>query len=143
MLSLAGNHAVRSSAFTWYDVRGREKSTEIVSERPEFFGILSVTLPTLPDVVPPAHPILDRLLEVAKVAHRLDTNPRFIWRLIREGRLPAYRLGTRWRVKEADLVAYIAACKHDHTNPGDDRAPGRESTPAIIGNNILDRPRRS
>ena len=80
-----------------------------------------------------------RLLEVSKVAHRLDTNPRFVWRLIREGRLPAYRLGTRWRVEEADLTAYIAACKVAHRKAGDDRAPGREPTPAIILQHPRDR----
>ncbi len=84
----------------------------------------------LPDVLPPARPLL--FLEVAHVAHRLKTSPAFVRRLIREGRLSAFRVGNRWRIEEADLLAYIAACKYDHTNPGDDRAPGRAPVPAII-----------
>ncbi len=81
-----------------------------------------------------------RLLEVSKVAHRLDTNPRFVWRQIHEGHLPALRLGTRWRVDEADLEAYIAARKAAHKRPGEDRSgTDRRHEPAIILQHPRDR----
>ena len=51
------------------------------------------------------------LLEVAQVAHRLNFTPRVVWQLIRDGDLPAYRIKSRLRVKEADLDAYINAQK--------------------------------
>jgi excisionase family DNA binding protein len=84
------------------------------------------------DLLAHAIPHLPRLLEVAHVAHRLSCSQAFVRRLIRDGRLAALRIGNRWRIEEADLVAYIAACKVAHVKPGDDRAPGREPTPAIV-----------
>jgi len=49
------------------------------------------------------------LREVAHVAHRLSVSPRFVWGLIRSGKLPAIRVGARLRVEEGDLQAYIDA----------------------------------
>lgn len=52
-----------------------------------------------------------RLLEVAHVAHRLSASQDFIRRLIRDDKLPAIRLGTRWRIDPRELEAYIERCK--------------------------------
>ena len=48
-----------------------------------------------------------RLLEVSHVAHRLSSSQEFVRRLIREGKLAAIRLGTRWRVDPLDLQAFL------------------------------------
>ena len=58
--------------------------------------------PVLPHVLP-------RLLEVSHVAHRLSASQEFVRRLIREKKLPAIRLGTRWRVDPSDLQRFIDA----------------------------------
>jgi excisionase family DNA binding protein len=50
-----------------------------------------------------------RLLEVSHVAHRLSASQEYVRRLIREHKLPAIRLGTRWRVDPHDLEAFIDA----------------------------------
>lgn len=68
---------------------------------------------------------LPRLLEVSHVAHRLSASPEFVRRLIREGRLPAIRLGIRWRVDPRDLEAYIDACRTAHVRANDDRGLSR------------------
>jgi len=59
----------------------------------------------------PTDPLLaaPHLLEVAHVAHRLSASQGFVRRLIRERKLPAIRLGVRWRVDPADLHAFIDA----------------------------------
>jgi excisionase family DNA binding protein len=49
----------------------------------------------------------ERLLEVSHVAHRLSVGPDYVWRLIRDGKLKAIRLGTRYRIKPAELEAWI------------------------------------
>jgi excisionase family DNA binding protein len=49
------------------------------------------------------------LLEVAHVAHRLSASQEFVRRLIRDRKLAAIRLGTRWRVDPVDLQAFIDA----------------------------------
>jgi len=50
-----------------------------------------------------------RLLEVSHVAHRLSASHEYVRRLIREGKLPAIRLGTRWRIDPLDLQAFLDA----------------------------------
>ena len=52
---------------------------------------------------------IPRLLEVSHVAHRLSASQEFVRRLIRERKLSAIRLGTRWRVDPIDLQAFIDA----------------------------------
>lgn len=54
----------------------------------------------------PLHPP-PKLLEVAHVAHRLCVSQEFVRRLIRDGTLPAIRLGRRWRVEPEALQAFI------------------------------------
>jgi len=63
------------------------------------------------DPLPPPHPLptIPHLLEVAHVAHRLSASQEYVRRLIRERKLAAIRLGTRWRVDPLDLQAFIDA----------------------------------
>jgi excisionase family DNA binding protein len=68
---------------------------------------------------------LPRLLEVSHVAHRLSASQEFVRRLIREHRLPAIRLGTRWRVDPRELESYIDACRTAHERATEDRALSR------------------
>lgn len=63
-------------------------------------------MPTDPQPAPMAMP---RLLEVSHVAHRLSASQEYVRRLIRDKKLAAIRLGTRWRVDPVDLQAFIDA----------------------------------
>jgi len=62
-------------------------------------------------LVAPVPLAIPRLLEVSHVAHRLSASQEFVRRLIREKRLAAIRLGTRYRVDPHDLEAYIDGCR--------------------------------
>jgi excisionase family DNA binding protein len=66
---------------------------------------------TIPERQMPIDPLLavPHLLEVAHVAHRLSASQGFVRRLIREKKLPAIQLGTRYRIDPADLDAFIEA----------------------------------
>lgn len=66
---------------------------------------------------------MSRLLEVAHVAHRLSVSQEFVRRQIRWGKLPAIRLGARWRVDARDLEQYLEAQRSQH----DVRAATREA----------------
>jgi excisionase family DNA binding protein len=46
-------------------------------------------------------------LRTEDVAEQLNTSYWTAWRLIKSGKLTAYRLGTQFRVRPADLAAYI------------------------------------
>lgn len=61
------------------------------------------------NVASSAPPAMPKLLEVSHVAHRLSASEEFVRRLIREKKLPAIRLGTRWRVDPRDLEAFVDA----------------------------------
>lgn len=78
----------------------------------------------------PSDPLapLPRLLEVHEVAYQLKSSQEFVRRLIRQGRLPAIRLSSHWRVDARDLEAYIDACRTAHKRPDDDRATPRSVT---------------
>lgn len=52
--------------------------------------------------------VAPRFREVGYVAQTLLLSDEQVRRLIRSKRLPAVRLGRRWRVKHADLDAFIA-----------------------------------
>ncbi len=52
-----------------------------------------------------------QLLTVFKVARRLGTSEELVRRLIRQGLLPAIRIGPQWRLELDDVMAFIAARK--------------------------------
>lgn len=54
-----------------------------------------------------------RLLEVNHVAIRLSVSQRFVWRLIREQKLAAIRLGARWRIDPDDLKEFLDAQRRE------------------------------
>ncbi len=59
--------------------------------------------------VDPLHAPVPHLLEVSHVAHRLSASQEFVRRLIRDKKLAAIRLGTRYRIDPMDLQAFIDA----------------------------------
>lgn len=61
------------------------------------------------DPVTPLAP--ERLLEVVHVAHRLGKSQHFVRRLIRDQRLKALFVGSRWAIEPKDLRTYEAGCR--------------------------------
>src|SRR6185503_440907 len=56
------------------------------------------------------HPLAESPLKlVAHVAWRLNTGEAQVRKLIRDGHLPAIRIGKQWRVDKRDLDAFIEA----------------------------------
>lgn len=50
----------------------------------------------------------EKLLTVDQVAERLQLRPNTIRIYLRDGRLPALKAGRVWRVRESDLLEFIA-----------------------------------
>ena len=49
------------------------------------------------------------LLTTEEVAARLRVGVETIWRYLRSGMLPGIRLGKYWRIRKADLEAFLIA----------------------------------
>ena len=54
---------------------------------------------------------VDCLLKPAEVARILNVSKALVYRLIRQGFLPAVRIGHAVRVRRVDLDAYIEECR--------------------------------
>lgn len=48
----------------------------------------------------------DRVMTVKEVAEYLRVHQTTIYRLLRQGRLRAFRVGADWRFRQADIVAW-------------------------------------
>lgn len=59
-------------------------------------------------VVEPA-PAPGRVLTVQEVAEHLKVSQATVWRWCQSGKLPAFRVGQQWRIREADLRAILAS----------------------------------
>ena len=57
----------------------------------------------------PSSPVADEILTVQEVAERLKVSQATVWRWCQSGKLPAFRVGQQWRIREADLAALIKA----------------------------------
>jgi excisionase family DNA binding protein len=64
-------------------------------------------------------PVPSRLLTREQVAEELGVSPWVVYSLIRRGRLPAIRIGTRgwWRVSREDLEVYIGRTEREAEEP--------------------------
>jgi excisionase family DNA binding protein len=52
---------------------------------------------------------MDNLLSINTAAAQLDCHPETLRRIIRRGELTALKVGKSWRVREPDLLTYLAA----------------------------------
>jgi len=76
--------------------------------------------------IDPFHAPVPHLLEVAQVAHRLSVSPEFVRELLRKKKLPAVRLGKRWRIDLRDLEAWIDAQRVPLETPVPGQHRGRD-----------------
>lgn len=74
----------------------------------------------------------DRLLSAKQVAERLGLSPLTVAEMMRDGRLPAVKLGRLPRVRTSDLDAYIAAlpAMEPHKSKTQTAALPKEDTPS-------------
>ncbi len=52
---------------------------------------------------------MENLLSIDETAEKLKSHPETVRRFIREGQLAGVKLGRSWRVREADLRAFVDA----------------------------------
>jgi len=67
----------------------------------------------------------DELLTLPEIAHTLGMNPSTVRLWVREGRLPAEKVGRKWMVRRADLEQMLAEQPH----VGHPRGAGASTTP--------------
>ncbi|HER2025492.1 TPA: helix-turn-helix domain-containing protein [Streptococcus pyogenes] len=51
------------------------------------------------------------IMTVTQVAEYLQLSEMTTYKLVQEGKLPAFKIGSHWRVKKADLHEYIERLK--------------------------------
>jgi excisionase family DNA binding protein len=58
-----------------------------------------------PDDIPvPLQPALD----IPETAKLFNCHPRTVWRMIRDGRLPARKVGSHWRIRRDVALDYLS-----------------------------------
>lgn len=60
------------------------------------------------------HNISTEYLTIEDVARRFGVNATTVYRLVQQGRLPAFKVGSQWRFRESRLDEWIA----DHERLG-------------------------
>lgn len=70
------------------------------------------------------------LLSMPEGAHRLSISPRALWQLLKNGRIPAVRVGRRVLVDPRDLTAFIDKAKGLTASANAD-AVTRAATPSV------------
>jgi excisionase family DNA binding protein len=58
---------------------------------------------------PPVDAVISEIMNIAQVAEYLLTHPSTIYRLLKRRKIPAFRLGSDWRFRRADLEEWAAA----------------------------------
>ena len=53
----------------------------------------------------------DEIMTVSEVAEYLKISEVTTYKLVQEGRLPAFKIGRHWRLKKSDLTEYIEKLK--------------------------------
>ena len=64
------------------------------------------------EVEAPAPPRLAPMMGIEETATFLDVSHTTIRRLIKDGRLTAYRVGGQFRISQEDVRAYLATVRH-------------------------------
>ena len=59
----------------------------------------------------------DEILTLREVAEYLKIGERTAYRLVQEGKLPAFKVGGTWRLRRGDLDSWIEQQTAAHTEP--------------------------
>jgi excisionase family DNA binding protein len=87
----------------------REAKVEAqVARNDEEFEGAPVGLAEERQVMSKSHPFVDdRLLTVGEVAGTMRVSNMTVYRLIKSGQLPAFRVGKNYRIRESDVSRYL------------------------------------
>lgn len=58
----------------------------------------------------------DKIMTVKEVAKYLDVHPMTLYRLAREGRIPAFKIGGQWRFQKKALDRWVAQSMNKNYN---------------------------
>jgi len=61
----------------------------------------------------------DKIMTVKKVANYLDIHPMTLYKLAREGKVPAFKVGGQWRFQKKVLDRWVAQNINKNHNPGE------------------------
>jgi excisionase family DNA binding protein len=87
--------------------RGKRTEAE-VARNTEKFEEAPVELAEERQVMSKSHPFVDdRLLTVGEVAGTMRVSNMTVYRLIKSGQLPAFRVGKNYRIRESDVSRYL------------------------------------
>ncbi len=59
----------------------------------------------------------DKIMTVKEVAKYLDIHPMTLYRLVREGRIPAFKVGGQWRFQKRALDRWVAQSINKNCTP--------------------------
>jgi excisionase family DNA binding protein len=57
----------------------------------------------------PVDAVISEIMNITQVAEYLQTHPSTIYRLLKRRKIPAFRLGSDWRFRRADIENWVAA----------------------------------
>lgn len=57
---------------------------------------------------------LGRVLTISEVAELLPLHPTTIYRLVKRGELPGFKIGNNWRINRASLDVWLSAGRPRH-----------------------------
>ncbi len=58
----------------------------------------------------------DKIMTVKEVAKYLDVHPMTLYRLAREGKIPAFKIGGQWRFQKKALDRWVAQSMNKNYN---------------------------
>ena len=76
---------------------------------------------------------IDSILTVKDVAGYLRVNPRTVYRLAVDRKLPGFKVGTTWRFKRSDIDEWIRQQSVDGLEPGQVARDKKKSRPTKEG----------
>jgi excisionase family DNA binding protein len=87
--------------------RAERAEAQVAKNIEEFEGV-PVGLAEERQVMSKSHPFADdRLLTVGEVAGTMRVSNMTVYRLIKSGQLPAFRVGKNYRIRESDVSRYL------------------------------------
>ncbi|MBU1932428.1 MAG: helix-turn-helix domain-containing protein [Candidatus Omnitrophica bacterium] len=59
-----------------------------------------------------------QVMTVKDIAEYLDMHPMTIYKFVKEGRIPAFKVGTSWRIKRESIQRWIKEREHSANEGG-------------------------
>ena len=54
-----------------------------------------------------------KVLTVKDVADYLDVHPMTVYKHVKDGRIPAFKVGASWRIRKDSIQKWISECEHN------------------------------